>query len=124
MSRFRPLPRSFHYAYDGVKEAFKNEPNFRAHILFGTIALVVGFALQLSSIEWLILLLTISGVVILELVNTAIEAIVDLVSPGVHPRAKVAKDVAAAAVLGSSIMAVIVGLVLFLPKILIILGQL
>lgn len=122
MSRFRPVPKSFHYAFDGVKEAFANEPNFRVHVIVSVIALAAGFFLNLNAQEWLILLLTVSSVIILELINTAIEALVDLASPKIHPRAKVAKDVAAAAVLTASIIAIVVGIVLFFPKILVFLS--
>ena len=74
--------------------------------------------LNLNPVEWLVLILTISIVLILELINTSVEALVDLVSPEVKDKAKIAKDVCAAAVLISSISSVIIGGLLFLPKLL------
>jgi diacylglycerol kinase len=117
MSRTRTVPRSFKYAFDGILEALKNEPNFRLHLIVGTIAVFLAFFLKFSDKEWLILISTISFVLIMELLNTSIEAIVDLVSPQIRHKAKVAKDVSAAAVLIASILAVIVGIVLYAPKI-------
>ena len=116
MSRKNPLPKSFNYAYEGIKEAFKNEPNFRIHLIFSFAVLILGIIVKLSKIEWIILTFTIFFVLILELINTSLEAITDLVSPKIKPRAKVAKDVAAAAVLLSSLLALIIGLFIFIPK--------
>ena len=116
MSKIRPLPKSFDFAFDGLKTALKNEPNFRIHIVIGVGALILGAYLKLNQTEWLLLLFTISFVLILELINTSLEAIVNLVSPKIRPYAKVAKDVSASAVLLAAIVAIIVGIVLFLPK--------
>ncbi len=118
MSRLKTIPQSFGYAYWGLKTAFKNEPNFRIHLTAGTVALILAWLWGFSKFEWLFLLFTICFVLILELFNTALEAIVNLVSPQIKPHAKIAKDVSAAAVLLAALMAAIVGLVLFLPRIL------
>jgi len=118
MSRTRSLTSSFGYAFNGFKTAFKKEPNFRIHIVVATTAIISALFLGFSFQEWLILVFTISFVIILELLNTSVESIVDLVSPEIQPKAKVAKDVSAAAVLLSTVVAVFVGLALFLPKIL------
>ena len=117
MSLKSPLPKSFHYAFEGIMQTLKEEPNFRVHIAIASLALITGFVLNLEVHEWLILLLTISFVLILELVNTAIEALVDLASPKIHPKAKLAKDVGAAAVLFAALVAIVVGVLLFLPKV-------
>ncbi len=117
MSYRRPIHRSFYYASDGIKEAFRNEPNFRAHIIVSIIVLVLGFFLGLTNLEWIVLFLTIAFVIVLELINTSIEALVDLASPEIHPKAKVAKDVAAAAVLLAALSAGLIGMLLFIPKI-------
>lgn len=109
--------KSFRYAFEGVKTAIKNEPNFRIHITVALAVLLAGFFFNLSTIEWLILSFTIFYVITMELLNTVIESVVDLISPKYHPKAKIAKDVAAAGVLTSAILSVIVGFVLFLPKI-------
>lgn len=118
MSKKRRLTSSFGYALEGVVEAFKNEPNFKIHLVIGVLATILGVYLKISSTEWTIVTLTIGGVLTLELINTAIEAIVDIVSPKFSKLAKVAKDVSAAAVLISAIAASIVGFIIFLPKIL------
>lgn len=118
MSRKNPISKSFKFAFDGIKTAIKNEPNFRVQLILGTTAAVSAYFLNFSSLEWLILVLTIFLVVILELINTVFEALVDLVSPEIAPQARIAKDVSAAAVLSAAFFSVIVGLVLFLPKLL------
>lgn len=117
MSKKRSLSSSFYYAFEGIKEAFKNEPNFRIHSILGLIALSLAYILNFKKEEWIILFFTIAFVLILELINTSLEAIVDLVSPNIRAKAKVAKDVSAAAVFISSILALLVGAILFLPKI-------
>jgi undecaprenol kinase len=118
MSRRYTILGSVAFALNGLRIAVTNEPNFQFHIIIGLTALIVGYFLGLSTIEWIVLMFTIFFVLILELFNTAIEAIVDHLSPGFHPKAKIAKDVSAAAVFLSSIFAFLVGLILFVPKIL------
>lgn len=122
MSRLRSLPQSFKYAGSGIRLAIMNEPNFRVHCSFAVMALFLALIMDFTTTEWLLLLFTISFVLIMELFNTALEAIVNLVSPEVRPNAKIAKDVSAGAVLLSAGVAVLVGVRLFLPKILLILG--
>jgi diacylglycerol kinase len=111
------LKRSFKYAFSGVKLAFKFEPNFRVHSAFTILSLLLALLLRFSLIEWLILLFTISLVLITELLNTSLEALVNLHSPDIRDEARVAKDVSAAAVVISAICAFIVGVALFVPKI-------
>ncbi|OGM13000.1 hypothetical protein A3A76_01320 [Candidatus Woesebacteria bacterium RIFCSPLOWO2_01_FULL_39_23] len=113
--------RSFAYAITGLKTAIKSEPNLKIHIVAGTLALLTGLILKLSYLEWLLLLFTIFYVITLELLNTVMEAFVDLVSPEMSPFAKIAKDVSAACVLLAALISVIIGSVLFLPKIILIL---
>lgn len=108
---------SFYYAFKGIKTAYKNEPNLKIQTVFAVIALSVGVFLKLDRIEWLILTFTIFWVISLELLNTVIESLVNLVSPEVKPYAKIAKDVSAACVLVAAILSIIVGIVLFVPKI-------
>jgi diacylglycerol kinase len=117
MSKFHSVPRSFGYAWSGLITAWQKEPNFRVHLLIAAIALVMGFLLGISHIEWVVLTFVIAWVLVLELVNTSIEAIVNMVSPEIRPEAKIAKDTASAAVFLSALGAVIVGLILFVPKI-------
>lgn len=114
---FRTI-RSFKFAFDGLKTALKEEPNLRVHFLLAVLALFLGFVLKLSNLEWLVLILTIGLVLILELINTSVESIVNLVSPQIQNEAKIAKDVSAAAVLMAAILSLTVGAFLFLPKLL------
>lgn len=108
---------SFKYAFSGVREAFQSEKNMMIHLIFMILAIILGFILKLSLVEWAILVVTIGLVLILEFINTSLEQIVDIVSPEKQEKAKIAKDVAAAGVLVSAIVAVLIGAFLFLPKI-------
>src|SRR4030042_6790103 len=109
--------KSFKYAFQGLHTALKNEPNFRIHIAFAIFALILGLILGLDLIEWLFLTFTIFFVLVLELLNTVLEAVVNTTSPEVHPYAKIAKDVSAACVLMAAFVSIGVGIALFLPKI-------
>lgn len=117
MGMKHPLSKSFNYALQGIATAFRNEPNLRIHTFFGTVAIIAGAFLRISSVEWLILVFTIFWVISLELLNTVLEAIVDLVSPEVKDYAKIAKDVSAACVLVAAFLSIIVGSILFVPKV-------
>lgn len=118
MSHKHSLSKSFEFALKGVRRALIEEPNFKIHIAISLIAIVGAFLLGFEKVEWIILILTISSVIILELLNTAVEALVDLLSPEVHSKAEIAKDVSAAAVFIAALASIIVGIFLFLPKIL------
>jgi len=111
------LLKSFEYAFDGIKTEFKKGRNFRIQISMGVLAVVLGIILKIPNYEWFDLILVIASVLILELINTAVESIVDMVSPEIQEKARIAKDVSAGAVLVASIAAVFVGAFLFLPKI-------
>lgn len=117
MSRLRGHRDSFTYAFDGLKTAIKQEPNFQVHVVIAILVLITAALLKFSLYEWLLTLFTIAYVVILELVNTSLEALVDIVSPDKHPKAKIAKDVAASAVLMAVILSLIVLATMFIPKI-------
>ncbi|HYO08760.1 MAG TPA: diacylglycerol kinase family protein [Tepidisphaeraceae bacterium] len=109
------LIASFRFAFAGIAYLFRTQRNARIHAAIATAACGLALWLGLSRIDWCILLLTIAGVLILEGLNTALEAVVDLASPHVHPLAKVAKDVAAGMVLIAAIASVAVGLLIFGP---------
>jgi diacylglycerol kinase len=109
-----PILQSFKFAFQGLAFAWK-ERNFKLHIASTLAVLTMGFYYQVTSLEWIILLLCIAGVLSLELLNTALEKFVDLVSPNKHPLAGMAKDLSAAAVLVFSIASAIVGLIIFYP---------
>lgn len=110
------LRKSFSFAIKGIMDAIRAERNIQVHSLIAIIVIVVGFYVSLSKVEWLFVLMAIFGTIALELVNTAIERVVDLVTKEYHPLAKEAKDIAAGAVLVYAFFSVIVGLVIFLPK--------
>lgn len=110
------LFKSFQFAFDGIKTEFRKGRNFRIQISAAAVAIILGFILRLSPVEWAILTATIASVLILELINTSLESVVNIVSPTLHPEAKIAKDVAAASVLIASIASVIIGSLLFLSK--------
>ena len=107
---------SFKYPIKGLKYAYRNEQNLAVDVGIAIVILVLGFILKINPIEWAILCLTIGLVISCELINTAIEAVVDLVTEDYHPLAKVAKDTSAAAVFIFAIVSVIVGIIIFLPK--------
>jgi diacylglycerol kinase len=115
---FNKTIQSFSHAFRGFKVSLMEEQNLRIELILGFISVLMGIYFHLSSIEWIVLILTISAVIGAELFNTALECLVDLISPEVHPLAKKAKDAAAAAVLISSVSAALVGIFLFVPKIL------
>ena len=106
----------FNHAWEGIKYAFSTQPNFRVHGLLATIALLLGVWLGLNSLEWLVLVFTICMVLIAEMVNTALESMTDLIEEKYHVKAKIAKDVSAGMVLVSAISSLIVGLIIFVPK--------
>jgi diacylglycerol kinase (ATP) len=110
------LLASFRYAWAGVSYAFVTQRNFRIHTLIGSIALGLGVCLKLPSVEIAVVGLTSGLVLVMELLNTALEAVVDLtVQQTYHELAKIAKDCAAASVLISAVAAVIVASLLLLP---------
>lgn len=112
---FRKLMKSFYYAFSGIIQSF-GEQNMRVHGLAVIVVVISGYFTRLSKIEWLILILIMAMVMAAEMINTAIESVVNLASPEIHPLAKKAKDVAAGAVLILAIASVIIGLIIFLPK--------
>lgn len=119
-----PLHKSFGYAFQGIFTCIRNERNMKIHITVTALVVIAGLILGLSAMEWCICLCLFGLVMALELVNTAVEAVVDLVTAERHPLAKIAKDTAAGAVLIAAIMAAIAGLVIFVPKGLLFLKQL
>lgn len=111
----RKFFRSFRYAIEGILTATK-EQNLRFHLLSAMIVVLAGMLTGLSTTEWLLITFVIACVIGAELFNSAIERVVDLASPEIHPLAKQAKDMAAGAVLVFAVASVIIGLLIFLPK--------
>ena len=112
--------RSANHAWRGIGILIKSSHNACGHIFFGLMALYMGFVLQISSIEWVLVILTIGLVIVAEAFNTAIEIDIDLTSPNYHPYARDTKDVAAGAVLLTVMIAVITAIIIFIPKILLV----
>lgn len=106
------------HAWRGLGIFIKTTHNAWVHIFFGLLALYLGFILRISNTEWVMIVFSIGLVLIAEALNTAFEIDIDLTSPTYHPYARDIKDVAAGAVLLSVIVAGIVGLIIFLPKVL------
>jgi Diacylglycerol kinase len=107
---------SFKYAFDGIFTMIKEEHNSRIHLFAAVLAILLGIFLGLNVIEWSLIIIIISLVFITELVNSAIEKIVDIIDPEMNPRIKIIKDFAAASVLISAIISVIIGGFIFIPK--------
>ncbi|KMY54791.1 diacylglycerol kinase [Bacillus sp. FJAT-27231] len=114
--RWKRFLSSFRFALNGLRIVVK-EPNFRVHLAAASGVVLAGVYFSLTRVEWLFILLMIFGVMTLEIINTAIEKTVDLVTKDYQPLAKEAKDLAAGAVLWFSLLSIIVGAIIFLPKI-------
>ena len=116
--RAKTLLASFGYAGAGLRYVLRTQRNFRIHLAAALIATIAGGLLGLSFTEWATLAILVVMVLAAEMVNTMVEALVDLVTQDYHPLAKVAKDVAAGVVLLTAIGAVVVGGLIFGPKLL------
>lgn len=112
----KKLINSFKYAIDGFISSFRTERNMKVHVLAMIIVITFGIFLKLDKIEWCFITIAIVLVISAELFNTAIETVVDMISPEKNEKAKIVKDIAAAAVLVLAIGAVIVGTIIFIPK--------
>ncbi|KKP87783.1 MAG: Diacylglycerol kinase [Candidatus Nomurabacteria bacterium GW2011_GWC2_35_8] len=110
--------QSFAHAFRGIRLFFEMTPNAFIHVFVTVLVVIAGFYFKVSSFEWLVLVLTIGFVFVAEVFNTAIEIDINLTSPEYHPYARDTKDVSAGAVLLASIISVIIGLIIFLPKVL------
>ena len=111
----RALVKSFKYAITGVFTALRICRNLKIHYLMSVIAIAAGFYFEITKLEFAVILLTITQVICLEMVNTALEHVVDLLTEKRHILAMIAKDVAAGAVLISAIVAFVVGALVFGP---------
>ncbi len=113
------LPASFRYAFQGLAYGFFSQRNFRIHISIGVVVFGLGLWLDLSLIHLAVLVLTVAAVLVLELLNTAIEAVVDLaIGRRFHQLARIAKDCAAAAVLVASLSSLLIAFLLLVPPLL------
>ncbi len=110
---------AFRFAFNGIIEFFRLETKAFIHLLLALMAIGLGFVFKLNAYEWIVVCLAIGIVFITEMFNTAIERIVDHISPEKSEMAKVTKDLSAAAVLVAALIALVFGLIIFLPKLLI-----
>jgi diacylglycerol kinase len=108
---------SFQYAFNGLKILIREEHNAWIHIFVALCVLTAGFLLKISTYEWMAVIFCIGWVIALEMINSAIENMADFVSPERHAKIKKIKDLSAGAVLVGVIASAIIGLILFLPKI-------
>ena len=109
--------KSFGYAFNGLKLLVKEEHNSRIHLIAAVVAILLGWGLNISLDEWLVLLLVIGAVFVAELFNSALENLADHLSPAESDQIKKVKDLAAAAVLVCAFVAILIACLLFLPKI-------
>jgi diacylglycerol kinase (ATP) len=107
---------AFRHALEGIAHSFISQRNMKVHVVAAIAATALAVYFQLSTAEWSLLALTIAGVIAAEMFNTAVEAMVDLVSPQIHHLAKTAKDVAAGAVLIMALASLVVGYLLFFHR--------
>ncbi len=118
------LTNSFKYAFEGMLQAYVGEQNLKIHTIIAILVIIFGFILKISYTEWLVCLILIGLVLMAEFFNTSIEYLVDLASPEVHPLAKATKDTASAGVLMMAIISAIIGLIIFVPKLISFIGGL
>ncbi|MBK9525957.1 MAG: diacylglycerol kinase family protein [Bacteroidetes bacterium] len=109
---------SFKPAIAGLAAAYRSQFNMRFHVAVTVLVLAASFYFQLAPLEWCVILFCIGSVIVAELLNTSLEVTVDIASPQIQEKAGLAKDIAAAAVLIAAIMSVIIGLIIFIPRIL------
>jgi diacylglycerol kinase len=108
----------FRYAFSGLRYALRTQRNARVHVCIAILAILMGIILHISAVEFAMIFIAITGVFIAEMFNTVFELCIDLASPDYHPLAKIAKDVAAGAVLLSAMLSVVIGLFVFVPHLL------
>lgn len=109
--------RSFGYAWAGLRQAFKAEPNFRIHVCGSLMAISLGLFFKISMLEWLMVLVACGMVWTAELFNSVIEKMLDYLAPERHEKIRNIKDMSAAAVFIAAVVAFLIGILIFLPKI-------
>jgi diacylglycerol kinase len=115
--RMMSLRKSFQYAVRGLRYVIRNERNFRIELIFAFFILTFSIILQIEKWEIVVIILLITLVLVTELINTIVERVVDILEPRMHPFAKLIKDIMAAIVLISAIMAAFIGFIIFIPYI-------
>lgn len=117
MSQFNKRLASFKWAFNGLRILFKEEFNAKVHLIATVVVLCLGTFFRISRYEWMAILIAVALVICTELVNTAMEHLADFVSPERRLAIKKVKDLAAAAVLLAAIVALLIGLIVFVPRI-------
>ena len=117
VEKSKKLINSFKYAIQGILSSFKTERNMKIHIFIMILVIIAGFILKINKYEWIACILCFAVVISGELFNTAIETVVDMVMPYKNDKAKIAKDIAAGAVLTLAIGAAAIGAIIYVPKI-------
>lgn len=107
---------SFIYAFNGIKSLFRTEHNAWLHITAASLVIFLGILLKIDYREWGLVAIAIGTVFVAEIFNTAIELLTDMISPEINEKAKKVKDLAAGGVLIASVMAAIIGMIVFIPK--------
>ena len=118
------LRKSFGYAFKGIDDVIKHEPNMKIHVVVAILVVIMAIILKVSIIEWIILVLLIGAVLAAETINTTIENLVDMYTKEYDEKAKIVKDTAAGTVLILAITSTIIGLIIFIPKIIYLLESL
>lgn len=113
----KKIINSFKYAIQGICSSFKTEKNMKIHVLIMLVVILLGIILKINLTEWLICIILFGIVISAEMFNTAIETVVNMITEKQDPKAKLAKDIAAGAVLIVAISSAIIGLIIFIPKI-------
>lgn len=108
--------KSFRYAFEGLGFFLKNDHNGRIHAFAAVFAVALSWYFSISALEWIAVLFAITAVFVAEIINAAIEKLADVVSPKYHPKVKIVKDSAAAAVLIAALLALAVAMIIFIPK--------
>lgn len=114
---FKRFTNSFKYSFDGLKYAYTNEQSLTIHIICSVVVLTTGIIFEITPMQWALVLFAMALIVVAELLNTAVEAVVDMVTEEFHPLAKVAKDCGSAAVFVASLIATAMWCYVFIPKI-------
>lgn len=118
------LRKSFGYAFKGIDDVIEHEPNMKIHVVVAILVVIMAIILKVSIIEWIILVLLIGAVLAAETINTTIENLVDMYTKEYDEKAKIVKDTAAGTVLILAITSAIIGLIIFIPKIICLLESL
>lgn len=118
MRRIKQFGASLRHAINGLGYALQHEKNFQNEVVFACLVIVAMFYYQVTPSEMIVLFLVIMGVLVMELLNTVMERIADILKPRVHPYVRVIKDLMAASVLVSSFLAIVIGYIIFIPYIL------